>query len=123
MKQEEIEVLRRSMELSRTGLEAMEHLHHTIIEGKLEQTATLFKDVFQAYVEIEQATRAVLPQIEGDELKGLSANLQEAFKLMLAAYEGEEGVRPLEVMESTLLPRYKSWQEELETVFIKYTCS
>ncbi len=123
MKQEEIEVMQRIIELSRTGLEAMEHIQNKIIQGHLETTITLFEDVFNAYIEIERAIKPILPKIESNDLENATALLQEGFKLMLAAYEKEKDMRPIEIMETIFLPRYKNWQESLEKSFATFILS
>ena len=44
-------------------------------------------------------------------------------RLMLAAYEGEKDVRPIEILQFSLLPRYRSWQEALRDAMGPYTAS
>lgn len=118
-----IEIMQKVTELSKTGLEALEHIQKRTMEGHFEETAPMFKDVFNSFTEIEKAIQPILPAIENNELNALTASLLEGFKLMLGAYKKEENMRPLEVMQFTLLPRYKKWQEELEESFSKYTAS
>ncbi|MGF7184415.1 hypothetical protein GGQ84_000498 [Desulfitispora alkaliphila] len=121
--EKQTEVMTKAIELSRTGLEGLEHIHKKTIEGQFEETAILFKDVFHAFTEVEQAIKPIIPELDENEIEPLTASLIEGFKLMLAAYEKEENMRPVEVMQFTLLPRYKKWQAELEKSFAKYTAS
>jgi hypothetical protein len=108
------ELARQIAELVDTAFEGLEHVHRQNMEGKFEQTIPLFTDVIEAFTEIEKilALNGLLDN-PGDALTSSTQSLKDAFDWMTKAYEKRDNVRPLEIMQLTLLPRYKKWQEGL----------
>lgn len=114
----QIEVMKKAVELSKTGFEGLEHIYNKTLEGQFEETAILFKDVFHAFTEIDKAIKPIIPELSKNEIEPLTVSLIEGFKIMLATYEKEENMRPLEIIQYTLMPRYKKWQAKLERILL-----
>ncbi len=112
------EIAMRILMLVNTGLEALEYVNTHSLAGASEQTMTVFTDVVQAFVEIEQVLTA-----SGmlDEVESSTQSLKDGFSWMVKGYEKPESVQPVDMMRLTVLPRYKAWQEELQMCFSKYT--
>ena len=117
------EVMNRILELSDTTLEGLEHIKQRTMEGYFEQTTELFTDVMSAFHQMEKALEPLLDELETGELKPRTEELVQAMRLMLAAYEGEQDVKPVEILQFSLLPRYRSWQEALREAMGPYTAS
>lgn len=122
--EKQVEVIKRILELSQTGLEGLEYIKKRAMSGHFEETVDLFKDVFQSFNQINKAIQSLPPELENnDTITSLSASLIEGFKLMLAAYKKEGNIRPLEVLQFTLIPCYQKWQSEIDKKLGKYTTS
>ena len=117
------EIMNRILELSDTTLEGLEHIKQRTLEGYFEQTTELFTDVMSAFHQMETALEPLLDDLETGELKAKTEELVQAMRLLLAAYEGEKDVRPIEILQFSLLPRYRSWQEALRDAMGPYTAS
>ena len=117
------EIMNRILELSDTTLEGLEHIKQRTMEGYFEQTTELFTDVMSAFHQMETALEPLLDDLETGELKAKTEELVQAMRLLLAAYEGEKDVRPIEILQFSLLPRYRSWQEALRGAMGPYTAS
>ena len=112
----------RLLELAETGLEGLEHVRDQIGLGNYEQSMSVFTDVVHAFSEIEGVLRSTYQSEQGsDDLLSVTDSLKDGFDWMVKAYE-ERG-RLQEIMQLTLIPRYKSWQEELEKSLSRYIVS
>lgn len=108
------ELAQKVMELAETGLEGLEHVHRQNMAGNVERTIPVFMDVLESFTEIVSvlSNRGLLENHD-DALVSSTKDLQDGFDWMVKAYEKRENTRPLEIMQLTLLPRYKKWQEIL----------
>ncbi len=111
-------VAKRILELTDSGLQGLEYVHEQNMEGRLEQTASVFAHVVQAFSEIEQSL--VGSKVMCKELEEASNSLRDGLDWMTKAYEKQENIRPVEVMQLTLLPRYGAWMEELAKCLSQY---
>ncbi len=120
---EKIEIMKRILELAETTLEGLEHVSRRVQEGYFQDTTELFTDVVASIHEMEKALQPFLPELEENDLEKKNKELLQALRFLLAAYEGDQDVRPVEVLQFTLLPRYRAWQEELRGALGPYTAS
>ena len=68
--------------------------------------------------------RSTYPLEQGsDDLLSATDLLRDGFDWMVKAYESQEQGGTLGIMQLTLIPRYKSWQEELEKSLSRYIVS
>lgn len=109
-----LDMIKKINELSQTGLEGLEHIHSKAKEGKFETTIYLFQDVFNSFREIDQTMQEALPPGNNTSIQQITASLLKGFQTLLAAYNKEENMRPLEILQFTLLPYYRKWQEEIQ---------
>jgi len=117
------DVLMKILQLSESTLEGLEHVHRRAMEGHFEKTAGLFTDIVESFHRMETALQPYLPECKGTELEQKTADVVQGLKLMLAAYEGDRDVRPVEILQFSLLPRYRAWQEALRSALGPYTAS
>ena len=113
------DVFVRILELCQTGLEGLEHIHKKTMEGQFEETAPLFRDVFSSFREIDNTLQTTLPQEKRNLLLPFTLSVVKAFKVMMEAYKQEQNIKPLEVLQFTLLPYYRKWVEEIEACLKK----
>jgi len=121
--EKKMDVMKRIVELSETTLEGLEHVRRRTMEGHFEETAVLFTDVVSSFYEMEKALLPYMEEFKETGLEQKAGEVIQGMKLMLAAYEKEKEARPLEILQFTLLPRYRAWQEELRAALAPYTAS
>jgi len=107
------EIATNLIELSHTGLEGLEYVRKRSSAGFFENTVSVFTQVVEAFSEIEKTLLTHLTLSEDDMLFQATESLRDALDWMTAAYEGDKGAKPMEIMQFTLVPRYEKWQREL----------
>ncbi len=116
------DLAKRLLELAETGLEGLEHVRDQIGLGNYEQSMSVFTDVVHAFSEIEGVLRSTYPPEQGsDDLLSATDSLRDGFDWMVKAYE-EKG-RLQEIMQLTLMARYKAWLKEVEQNLSQYIVS
>ena len=123
MDDNKVDVMNKILQLSDTALEGLEHIRKRAMEGHFEKTADLFTDIVESFYRMEAALQPYFPEFNETGLEQKTKDVVQGLKLMLAAYEGEKDVRPLEVLQFSLLPRYRAWQEDLRDALGPYTAS
>ena len=108
------DLAKRLLELAETGLEGLEYVKEQNGQGNFEQAMSVFADVIHSFSEIENILNTHQPEEGHDDLATATESLRDGFNWMVRAYESQEQGGTLGVMQLTLIPRYKSWQEELE---------
>ena len=116
------DLVKRLLELAETGLEGLEHVRDQIGLGNYEQSMSVFIDVVHAFSEIEDVLKSTYqPEQGSDDLLSVTDSLRDGFDWMVKAYE-ERG-RLQEIMQLTLIARYKAWLKELEQSLNRYIVS
>ena len=116
------DVAQKLLELSKTGLEGLEYVRDQMGLGKYEQSMSVFTDVVYAFTEIEDVLRSTYqPEQDTNGLLSATDSLKDGFDWMVKAYE-ERG-RLQEILQLTLMVRYKAWQKELEQSLSQYIVS
>ena len=118
-----LDVMKSILELSETTLEGLEHVRKRAMEGHFEKTAGLFTDIVESFHRMEAALQPYQTELKESGLEARTGEVVQAMKLMLAAYEGDKDVRPVEILQFSLLPRYRAWQEALRDALGPYTAS
>lgn len=117
------DLAKKSLELADTGLEGLEYVKEQNEQGNFEQAMPVFADVIHAFSEIEDVLNTNQPEKGHGELASATELLRDGFNWMVKAYESQEQSGTLEIIQMTLIPRYKSWQEELEKSLNRYIVS
>ncbi len=113
----------RLLELAATGLEGLEYVKEQNGQGNYEQAMLVFTDVIHSFSEIENVLNTNQPEQGCADLVTDTELLRDGFNWMVRAYESQEQGGTLGIMQLTLIPRYKSWQEELEKSLSRYIVS
>ena len=114
MSDQKVVVYQHILELAETTLEGLEHIQARAMEGRFEDTADLYTDVADSMCHMQAALAAVVHDYEDSEISKATAPVVESMQLVLAAYEGEKDVRPMEVMQFAMLPAYRRWYARLQ---------
>ena len=117
------DVAKRLLELAETGLEGLEYVKEQNGQGNFEQAMSVFTDVIHSFSEIENVLNTNQPEQGDADLATAIESLRDGFNWMVKAYESQEQGGTLGIMQLTLIPRYKSWQEELEKSLGRYIVS
>ena len=116
------DLAKKLVELAETGLEGLEYVKEQNGQGNFEQAMSVFTDVIHSFSEIENVLNTNQPECS-DDLTSATESLRDGFNWMVKAYESQEQGGTLGIMQLTLIPRYKSWQEELEKSLSRYIVS
>jgi hypothetical protein len=117
------DLAKRLLELAETGLEGLEYVKEQNGQGSFEQAMSVFTDVLHSFSEIENVLNTNQPEEGYADLATATGSLRDGFNWMVKAYESQEQGGTLGIMQLTLIPRYKSWQEELEKSLGRYIVS
>jgi len=108
------EVYRQILDLAGTVLEGLEHIHRLAGEGNFEKTTALYADVTRSFHEIKKGLLAHYRGFNGSDLEMRMEKVAEQMDYLVLAYEGDEAVRPVEVLQLSLMPAYRRWHESLQ---------
>ncbi len=109
-----LDIYKNILELSGTALEGVEHIHERAIMGYFGETAALFTDVADSFHEMKKALTCCLPDYAESELNRVAKDVVRGMQLLLTAYEGDKEVRPLVVLQFSLVPGFRRWHEALQ---------
>ncbi|MGG1664386.1 hypothetical protein [Brevibacillus sp. NRS-1366] len=110
-----LDSMRRTIELSDTGIEALEHIQLQLNEGYLEQALELFGDVVDAFLQMEQSLALFLPFLPSNQLEEISKQVKNGLEMVAATYEMSGNRKEiLNFLDQNVLPDYRLWQGELQ---------
>jgi hypothetical protein len=109
-----INIYKTMLELADTTLEGVEHIHSRTMEKRFDETAELFTDVADSFHEMKKALHCYHPGYGESSLELLSKDVISGMQLLLSAYEGDADVRPMVVLQFSLVPGFRRWHEALQ---------
>lgn len=117
--------MRRTIELSNTCMEGLEHIKGRLNDGFIEDTIPLMVDVITAFSQIEDFIQPILrtSSLPSHHIESLTQTLRNAFDHAVAAYNQEQNGKVLEIFQFTLLPAFRKWKNEVEHAFQPYLLS
>lgn len=115
--------MKRTVELSDTCLEGLEHIKGSLNEGRFEDTIQLMNDVLLAFSQMESSIQSILPELPSNHIESMTNILRNTFDHAVTAYEKGQGGKVLEIFQFTLLPTYKKWKDEVDKTFHPYLVS
>lgn len=118
-----IEVMKKSLDLSETILEGLQHTKKLLSEGKHEQSVFIFEDILQAFATIGRTIAPVLKELNNESISLKQAEFSQAADLVVTGYEEKNYTKVQEILQFTLIPRFKKLKEELEQTFNPYLVS
>jgi len=107
------DIIGRVLRLSETTDEGLQHIYKQTMNGHFSKTMDLFTDIVSSFHEIERALMPILLDYDNLEIEEKSQKVVDSLRIMLLAYEGTKDVRPMEVLQFSLLPGFSSWQAAL----------
>jgi hypothetical protein len=108
-----MDVMKRTLELSETMGEALEHIKSQVNEGQAESTIQLANDTMTAFASIVQGMRGFLDELPPNQVEEYTDKLLKGFEVLTKAYEQHQDGKILEVLQFNVLPAYKKWNREL----------
>jgi hypothetical protein len=121
--EKQIDVMKRTLELSETMGEALEHIKNQVNEGKAESTIQLANDTMTAFASIVQGMRGFLNELPPNQVEEYTDKLLKGFDVLITAYEQHQDGKILEVLQFNVLPAYKKWNGELVQYLQPYLVS
>ncbi|OLO38106.1 hypothetical protein BTR23_11970 [Alkalihalophilus pseudofirmus] len=118
-----IDVMKKSLELSETILEGLEHVQKLLSEGNYEQSILLMEEVLVAYTTIERSIKPVNQEFDNETIGHLQNGLKKTIELVVNAYESKSYVKVNEIIQFSLLPQLNKFKHELEQNFHTYIVS
>lgn len=117
--------MRRTIDLSDTCLEGLEHIRKQLNEGYIEDTIPLMVDVITAFSQIEDFIQPILVKssLSSNHIESLTSSLRNALDHAVTAYNQELNGKVVEIFQFTLLPAFRKWKSEVERVFQPYLLS
>jgi RNA binding exosome subunit len=123
MMEKQIDSLKRTIELTETCLEGIEHIKKRLNEGHFENAINLFSDIVEAYYLMERLIQSLAIQLPTNQLEERTISLRKAFEHSASAFEKNDWKKSQEIIQFTLLPAYKKWKSELGQALSVYTFS
>ncbi|ABR46962.1 hypothetical protein Amet_0737 [Alkaliphilus metalliredigens QYMF] len=114
MKEQEIEVIKNTLELLETMEEGLMYIKGKLKELKTEETINVLLDLTNAFASIEGSLNSILPKLEDNSITVRMDKLKNALNVMIKEYENTKGQRAVEIMQFTLEPAFKNWKREVE---------
>jgi hypothetical protein len=110
---EQIDVVRRILDLADTVKEGLDYADVKGLEGDLISAIRMFANVVEAFAEIEEAL-PVVGLAENNHVQNAGASLKEALNDYLECLEDSDRVALANIMSLSLLPRYEDWHRALD---------
>src|SRR5690625_1546206 len=118
-----ISVMKQSIELLNTVQEGLEHVQALLKEGKFEESIPLFGDIVLGFSTTERTVVRLPEEILYEEVKTFTIKVRKALDLVVGTYETKNYYKMQEILQFTLLPRFKRWKDLLEEMFSSYLAS
>jgi hypothetical protein len=118
-----VNVMKRTLELSESCQEALEHIKARLNEGNFEETMRLMDDLVNGFYQIEKSVQAFSSSLPSNQMENTTNQVRKAMEHVVSAYEQGERGKVLEIIQFNLLPNYKKWKTELETTLHPFVLS
>lgn len=115
--------MKKSLELTETILEGLQNIQRLLNEGKHEQSVFMFEDVLQAFATIGGTIAPALKELNNESISLQQAEFSQAADLVVTGYEEKNYTKVQEILQFTIIPRFKKLKEELEQTFNPYLVS
>jgi hypothetical protein len=115
-----IDVMKRTIELSESCKETLEHIKLRLNEGAFEDTFRSMDDFVNGFYQIEISMSDYLHKLSPNGIEERTIHLRNAMEHVVSAYEQGESGKALEIIQFNLLPNCISWKAEIERVLNPY---
>jgi hypothetical protein len=117
------DVLKKSTELLETVQEGLLYTLKRLNEGHFEDTIYLFEDAVEAFSVIERSLNVIPKDILNEDVTELTAKVKNAIELIVSAYELKDDAKVKEILQFSLIPRCKKWNEALADTSARFFVS
>jgi len=117
------DVLKRSTELLETVHEGLLHILKRLNDGHFEDTIYLFEDAVEAFSVIERSLNVIPKDLLNEDLGELTVKVKDAIELTVDAYELKDYAKAKEILQFSLIPRCKKWNEALADISVRFFVS
>ncbi|TVY08426.1 hypothetical protein [Paenibacillus cremeus] len=118
-----VDVMTRTLELSESCVEALEHIKLRINEGVFEDTMRLMEDLVNAVYQIETSMQSFLDQLPLNGIEDKPTQLRSALEHVVSAYEQGNSGKALEIIQFNLFPSCKHWKAEIDKALHPFVLS
>src|SRR5699024_9253767 len=112
-----IDVMKQVSDLLETVDEGLQHTQTLLKQGKFEASISLFSDIDQAFVTIEQSVLKWPEVLLTEKRKPVTEKVRIALDKAVEAYETAKYDDVRELLQLTVLPAFNSWKEVLVSKF------
>lgn len=115
--EQQLEVMRRILELSETCIEGLEHIRTRLYEGYMQEILYLVEDVLYAFCQIDFTLKVLklLPEIE--EITDVTVEVENALSDLLYEYEQQDINAVIVRLNHELLPTFRLWNQKMYLFF------
>ena len=118
-----VDVMKRSLELGKTVMEGFQHTQRLIRDGQFEQAIMMFEESLNGYAQLEESVRPVMVGLQDNEIEDQLEKVQQVAHLIVDAFRNGDFSKVNEVLQFTMIPRFKSFMRSIEQTFSKYVLS
>ena len=118
---DQVEVMKKIMELTDTMEEGLAHVRNMLSERAPEKALPVLTDSAHAFTSVEAALQPILHELPDNNIQERSDMFCRALKAMVSEYENNKGLRAQELLQFFLEPAFRNWQAELEDTLKPYT--
>ncbi|MCF8009864.1 MAG: hypothetical protein K9L17_03520 [Clostridiales bacterium] len=118
-----IDIMKKITELAETCLEGLEYIKSKLKQGEFDSTMMMFHDSADAFYQMHRSIQPVLEKLPDNNLESMSDSLHDIIELVVSTYEQGNRGKVMEILQFTLVPRYKKWKAELNNTFSPYLTS
>lgn len=116
-------VMKQSRGLQDTAYEGLQHMQLLFKEGEFEETISLFTNIIQATLSIEESLTTLPKEVLSEDIADGTEKIKRGMDIIVELYENKDYGKILEVLQLTLIPSYKRWNEATEIAFQRYLLS
>jgi hypothetical protein len=109
-----MDIMKKTLELSESCLEALQHIIVRLNEGAFEDTIGLMDDFINGFYQMDTSIQGFIAELPSNQMEKTTNQLRSDIKQTVTSYEQGESNKIIECVQSSLLPSYKAWKAELE---------
>ena len=121
MNNEQVEVIRRILELKDTVYDGIAHADLMLAGNKFESAYAMIKDVMEGLTGINASLETVMSEIPDNRIEEYMNKLGDSFEAIVEKYPMKQTGLALAIMRESLIPRYTAWSEEMNRCLRGYT--
>ncbi|MFZ4451050.1 hypothetical protein [Salibacterium aidingense] len=119
-----LNIVRHVLDLYETIREGIDHTQSLLEQGKEEAAVRMFQDIVFAFSKIEEVQAPLLEEMEGPTaINAEHTNIRKHLDKVVQAFENQEFLKVKEILQFTLHPQWKIWNQTLVDTFHPFVVS